>query len=87
MRDLEVGQERITMKPQRNTHKARSVIRQAVERVADRHSLLLEAAREWLYREAMAKRASLDHVTSAIIAEQPIHYQHPVPSQLDRTTY
>jgi AmiR/NasT family two-component response regulator len=73
------------MKRRRNDHEARSVIGRAVERVADTHSSSRKAAREWLYREAMAKRASLTHVARAVIAEQTLHYQYPVPIQCDRT--
>lgn len=58
------------MKRRRNDHEARSVIGRAVERVADTHSSSRKAAREWLYREAMAKRASLEHVARAVIASK-----------------
>ena len=75
------------MKGHRDSQKARAAIRQAAERVANRHSLSLKAAREWLYREAMAKRASLEQVARAVIAERALHYQYPVLSQPDRTRH
>jgi hypothetical protein len=83
----EAGKERITMTRQQNGHDARSAIRQAVEHVAECDSLSHKAAQEWLYREAMAKTASLEQVARALIAEQTLHYQYPAPSERDRTLH
>jgi AmiR/NasT family two-component response regulator len=73
------------MECERDNQKARSAIRQAAECVADRQGLPLEVAQEWLRRQAIAKRAGLEQVARAVIAEQPLDYQYPGPGQPNGT--
>ncbi len=57
----------------------RSAFRQAMRHLVANHDLSPQEAQEWILQEAMAKKASLEEATKAIIARETIEYRPGVP--------
>jgi len=58
---------------------AHSALQQATDYLVTRHHCSPQEAQEWIRQEARAKKARLDTVARAILAEEAIDYCHPVP--------
>jgi hypothetical protein len=64
---------------------ARSAFRRAVLVLEDRYGLSPRKARERIYQEARIKRASLEEVARAVIADRFVSYHYVLPTRVGRS--
>jgi len=65
--------------PSQSLHDKRTLIANAMNHLIVHHNFTPQKAQEWLFCEAMAKKARLDQVAEAITNDKPITYRYSAP--------